>query len=216
MAFRRINCRTNTAIVLTAAVTVTLSLRACLFLCYTPITSPSAADTAHSHTRGLAYFDSVWEGSCGLHAKSVCCSTAHTHTRGLIPSASDGIRNMLFSTHSHTSHLLHCCFHSVLRLGNCLLCHGSGEVFVGSLFLNSLTCAQLSVKKRLPTSSWARSHASGAGLVRDPRAAKWSTQPQHDGSTEWKTPRAWDCNSHFAQSGKDEEHPASSRSGVTR
>ena len=43
MAFPRINCRTTTATVLTATATVTLSLRACLFLCYTPITSPSAA-----------------------------------------------------------------------------------------------------------------------------------------------------------------------------
>ena len=34
-----------TATVLTATATVTLSLRACLFLCYTPITSPSAADS---------------------------------------------------------------------------------------------------------------------------------------------------------------------------
>ena len=45
MAFPRINCRTTTATVLTATATVTLSLRACLFLCYTPITSPSAADS---------------------------------------------------------------------------------------------------------------------------------------------------------------------------
>ena len=105
----------------------------------------TACGTAHSHTRELAYFDSVWQGCCGLHAKSVCCPTAHPHTRGLILSASDGIRNMLFSTHSHTSHLLHCCLHSVLRLGYCLLCHGSGEVFVVPLVLNSLTmCAAVS------------------------------------------------------------------------
>ena len=45
MAFPRINCRTTTATVLTATATVTLSLRACLFLCYTPITSPSAAES---------------------------------------------------------------------------------------------------------------------------------------------------------------------------
>ena len=44
MAFLWINCRTTTATVLTATATATLSLRACLFLCYTPITSPSAAD----------------------------------------------------------------------------------------------------------------------------------------------------------------------------
>ena len=41
MAFPRNNCRTTTATVLIATATVTLSLRACLFLCYTPITSPS-------------------------------------------------------------------------------------------------------------------------------------------------------------------------------
>ena len=46
MAFPQINCRTTTATVLTATATVTLSLRACLFLCYTPITSPSAAEAA--------------------------------------------------------------------------------------------------------------------------------------------------------------------------
>ena len=46
MAFPGINCRTTTATVLTATATVTLSLRACLFLCYTPITSPSAAEAA--------------------------------------------------------------------------------------------------------------------------------------------------------------------------
>ena len=34
MAFPRINCCTTTATVLTATATVTLSLRACLFLCY--------------------------------------------------------------------------------------------------------------------------------------------------------------------------------------
>ena len=45
MAFPRINCCTTTATVLTATATVTLSLRACSFLCYTPITSPSAADS---------------------------------------------------------------------------------------------------------------------------------------------------------------------------
>ena len=160
----------------------------------------TACGTAHSHTRELAYFDSVWEGGCGLHAKSVCCPTAHPHTRGLILSASDGIRNMLFSTHSHTSHLLHCCCHSVLRLGNCLLCLGSGEVFVVPLVLDSLT---------MGTFWWARSHASGAGLVRDLRAANWWTQPQRDGSSEWKTPRVWYCSSHFAQNGEAEEHPAS-------
>ena len=44
MAFPRINCCTTTATALTATATVTLSLRACLFLCYTPITSPSAAE----------------------------------------------------------------------------------------------------------------------------------------------------------------------------
>ena len=85
---------------------------------------------------------------------------------------------MLFSTHSHTSHLLHCCFYSVLRLGNCLLCHGSGEVFVVTLFLNSLTmCAAVS-EEAASDILVGRSHASGAGLVRDPRAANWSTQPQ--------------------------------------
>ena len=63
----------------------------------------TACGTAHSHTRELACFDSVWEGSCGLHAKSVCFPTAHLHTRGLILSVSDGIRNMLFSTYSHPS-----------------------------------------------------------------------------------------------------------------
>ena len=86
--------------------------------------------------------------ACGKGAvgctRRACCPTAHAHTRGLILSASDGIRNM-FSTHSHTSHLLHCCFHCGLRLGNCLLCHGSGEVIVVTLFLNSLTmCAAVS------------------------------------------------------------------------
>ena len=38
-------CRTTTATVVTATAKVTLSLRACLFLCYTRITSPSAADS---------------------------------------------------------------------------------------------------------------------------------------------------------------------------
>ena len=32
----------------------------------------------------LFSFDSVWEGGCGLHRKSVCCPTPHPHTRGLI------------------------------------------------------------------------------------------------------------------------------------
>ena len=92
---------------------------------------------------------------------------------------------MLLSTHSHTSHLLHCCFHSLLRLGNCLLCHGSGEVFVVPFVLNSLTmCAAV-------------------------RAANWSTQPQRDGSSEWKTPRVWYCSSHFGQTDEAEEHRAS-------
>ena len=32
---------------------------------------------------------------------------------------------------------------------------------------------------------------------------------QHDGSSEWKTPRVWDCSSHFSQNGEAEDHPAS-------
>ena len=48
--------------------------------------------------------ESVWEGRCGQHGKSVCCPTVHRHTRGLILSASDGIWDMLFATYSHTSH----------------------------------------------------------------------------------------------------------------
>ena len=79
------------------------------------------------HTRVLAYFESVWEGSCGLHAKSVCCPTAHHHTRGLILSASDGIWNMLFSTYPHTSqwvtfggHFRHTCECSLSRSTFCI------------------------------------------------------------------------------------------------
>ena len=106
--------------------------------------------------------------------RRACCPTAHSHTRGLILSASDGIRNMLFSTHSHTSHLLHCCFHCVLRLGNCLLCHGSGEVFVVTLFLNSLTmCAAVSeeaasdilVGAQPRIRCWTRARSSSSELV---------------------------------------------------
>ena len=41
---------------------------------------------------------------------------------------------MLFSTYSHTSHLLYCCFHCVLRSGDCLLCHGSVKVFAHNCF----------------------------------------------------------------------------------
>ena len=121
-----------------------------------------------------------------------------------------GIRNMLFSTYSHTSHLLHRCFHCVLRLGDCLLCFGSGEVFAPTCFLSSILGPRAQRQKSwLPTFWWARSHASGAGFVRDPRAANWSTQKQHDGSSEWKAPRVWDCSSHFVQNGEAEEHPAS-------
>ena len=40
--------------------------------------------------------------------------------------------------------------------------------------------------------------------TRDLRATNWSTQPQRDGSSEWKTPRVWDCSSHFAQIGEAE------------
>ena len=45
-----------------------------------------------------------------------------------------GIGNMLFSIYSPTSHLLYCCFHCVLRSGDCLLFHGSGEVFAHNCF----------------------------------------------------------------------------------
>ena len=81
---------------------------------------------------------------------------------------------MLFSTHSHTSHLLHCCFHSLLRLGNCLLCHGSGEVFVVPLVLNSLTmCAAVSeeaasdilVGAQPRIRCWTRARSSSSELV---------------------------------------------------
>ena len=81
---------------------------------------------------------------------------------------------MLFSTHSHTSHLLHCCFHSVLRLGDCLLCHGSGEVFVVPLVLNSLTmCAAVSeeaasdilVGAQPRIRCWTRARSSSSELV---------------------------------------------------
>ena len=43
-----------------------------------------------------------------------CCPSANPHTRGLIPSASDGIWNMLFSTCSHTSRWVR------FRFGGCL------------------------------------------------------------------------------------------------
>ena len=35
--------------------------------------------------------------------------------------------------------------------------------------------------------------------MRGPRAVNWSTQPQHDGSNEWRTPRVWDYSSHCPQ-----------------
>ena len=92
----------------------------------------TACGTAHSHTRELAYFDSVWEGSCGLHAKSVCCPTAHTHTQGLILSASDGIRNMLFSTYSHTLKRVRSNGFFFSRV--CLSCRGSGFCTLFELF----------------------------------------------------------------------------------
>ena len=50
-------------------------------------------------------FESVCEGSCGQHGKSVLPhSPPPTRECWLILSASDGIWNMLFSTCSHTSH----------------------------------------------------------------------------------------------------------------
>ena len=55
----------------------------------------------------------------------------------LLPQAArDGLALCHLSRHtySHTSHLLHCCFHCVLWLGDCLLCHGSGEVFAPNCF----------------------------------------------------------------------------------
>ena len=58
----------------------------------------TACGTAHSHTRELAYFDSVWEGGCGLHAKSVCCPTAHPHTRGLQTTSRRNIARKLPTT----------------------------------------------------------------------------------------------------------------------
>ena len=55
---------------------------------------------------------------------------------------------------------------------------GIEEVFVVTLFLNSLTmCAAVS-EEAASDILVGRSHASGAGLVRDTRAANWSTQPQ--------------------------------------
>ena len=88
---------------------------------------------------------------------------------------------MLLSTHSHTSHLLHCCFHSLLRLGNCLLCHGSGEVFVVPLVLNSLTmCAAVSeeaasdilVGAQPRIRCWTRARSSRCELVDTPTARR--------------------------------------------
>ena len=67
MAFPRINCCTTTATALTATATVPLSLRACLFLCCTPITSPSAALCHLSRqdtSRGVP--------SQGTHRSKVC------------------------------------------------------------------------------------------------------------------------------------------------
>ena len=54
---------------------------------------------------------------------------------------------------------------------------------------------------------WTRARSSSSELV--------DTATAH-GSSEWKTPRVWDCSSHFAQKGAAEDHPASPRSGVTR
>ena len=73
-----------------------------------------------------------------------------------------------------------------------------------SLFLNSLTMGTAAEVVASDILVGAR-----PGLVRDPRAANWSTQPQHHGSSEWKTPRMWDCSSHSAKNDEAEEHPAS-------
>ena len=123
----------------------------------------------------LAYFESVWEGGLWAARKERVLPHSPPHTRGLILSASDGIWNMLFSTYSHTSHLLYCCFHCVLRLCDCLLCHGSGEVFapIVSLFLNSLTmgtaaevvASDILVGAQPRIRCWARTRSSSSELV---------------------------------------------------
>ena len=67
---------------------------------------------------------------------------------------------------------------------------GIEEVLVVTLFLNSLTmCAAVS-EEAASDILVGRSHATGAGLVRDPRAANWSTQPQPGYELGVTSPRA--------------------------
>ena len=48
----------------------------------------------------VRFFDSVWEGGCGQHGKSVLPPSPLPHTRGLILSASDGIWNTILTLHT--------------------------------------------------------------------------------------------------------------------
>ena len=150
----------------------------------------TACGTAHSHTRELAYFDSVWEGSCGLHAKTVCCPAAHPLKRGLILSASDGIWNMLFSTYSQmvsssvesvslvVAQASAICSNCLHRLPNCLL----SVMIMCTAVSEEAAASDILVGAQPRIRCW---------LVRGPRAAIWWTQPQRDGSSEWKMPRVW-------------------------
>ena len=76
-------------------------------------------------------FDSVWEGPWAAREERVL-PTAHLHTRGLILSASDGIRNMLFSTYSHTLKRVRSNGFFFSRV--CLSCRGSGFCTLFELF----------------------------------------------------------------------------------
>ena len=69
-------------------------------------------------------FDSVWRRWC----------PEPTTTGEFDLSASDGVWNMLFST--YLTHHTFCtvAFTLFLRLCDCLLCHGSGEVFAPNCF----------------------------------------------------------------------------------
>ena len=118
---------------------------------------------------------SVWEGSCGLHGKGVCCPTAHPHTRGLILSASDRIRNMLFST--FLTHHTFCTVASTVFFGRVIVCCAMVRAkclhLIVSLYLNSLTmgtaaevvASDILVGAQPRIRCWARARFSSSELV---------------------------------------------------
>ena len=116
----------------------------------------------------------------------------------------------VFSTYSHTSKWVRSngclslvvaqasaiCFNCLHRSPNCLL----SLLIMCAAVSEEAAASDILVGAQPRTMCWTRARSLSSELV-DTATAR--------GASEWRTPRVWDCSSHFAQNDEAEEHRAS-------